>query len=403
MRMRVGALTALLLLAAGCGGQAANPVAAGTPSATAAPATATLTPSPGATASASPAPGESLPAVSFNCTRPVPVAHSLALVTLTGSDRTVVRDVTDPSHGQTICTFTSNLEDARFVSATAVGYWVQGGQPETDVYVADLSAGTSRLVAAIPNGLVGSALAWSPDGATFSYLTLSTAGGLEWHLLSNGTDQLLTSPLAPEKIVDTIPDQDDAYLSYSGDGAYLALLQRMSLDPSGATYATVEVRRADGTRLFYQTDVTMATWSSRYLYFFDNAQGIVRFWQPDAPQLGGMSINQWVRPSSSPDGRYIVYTSLLAQGEHHARLLDLQASTDEQISPGGRIGAIFLSQGLVWYAGESPCPGQCGLGGPPTTGKTYVYDVASKTEALSVITRVYDTWPHLGAGRRALA
>jgi hypothetical protein len=385
------------VLASACGSQAAGPASARTPAAI------TAAPSPSAqSASTSPTPAgaTALPAVPFTCSAPVLQGHSLALVTLRGSDRTVVRDVTDPSHGRTICTFAANLQDARFVAATKVGYYVQGGQPDTYLYVADLTSQRSSLALAVPSGLFGSAMAWSPDGKSFSYLDLGTSGGLEWHLVSNGSDQLLTSS-APQKLVDTIPDQDDVYLSYSADGAYLALLQRTAVDPTGAQYASVEVRRADGAQLFEQNDVTMATWSSRYLYFFDNSFGIVRFWQPGQPQLGGVGTGQWIRPASSPDGRYIVLTSLLNGGMHHAWLYDLQASTITQIATGGRFGAIFLSQGLIWYAEETPCQSTCGPGGPPQTGKTFIYFLASKTEAASVITRVYDTWPHLGAGRQA--
>jgi hypothetical protein len=312
----------------------------------------------------------------------------------------VVRDVTDPSNGRTICTFAGNLLDARFISATKVGYYTQGGQPDTYVYLADLTLGTSSLVAAIPSGLVGSAMAWSPNGKSFTYVDLAAAGGLEWHLVSDGADKLLTSS-APQKAVDTIADQDDVYLSYSADGAYLALLQRTAVDPTGAQSASVEVRAVNGERLFYQNDVTMATWSSRYLYFYDNSFGIVRFWQPDQPQLGGVGIDQWIRPASSPDGRYIVFTSQLLAGTHHAWVYDLQASTTTQVGAGGRFGAIFLSQGLIWYAEETPCQSTCGLGGPQQTGRTFIYFLGSKSEEASVITRVYDIWPHVGAGRQA--
>src|SRR5579859_5115945 len=131
------------------------------------------------TGSPSAAPSSGLQAVKFNCVGPVPVDHALALVTLIGSDRTVVRDVSNPARGQTICTFAVRLENARFVSATRVGYVLVGGGPAAAIYIADLAAGSTRLVITVPDGVLGLP-AWSPDGSSFSYVDEGSNSGPEW-------------------------------------------------------------------------------------------------------------------------------------------------------------------------------------------------------------------------------
>lgn len=356
--------------------------------------------SPSAQPSGSPsaAPSSGLQAVTFSCVGPVPVDHALALVTLIGSDRTVVRDVSNPAHGQTICTFAGRLENARFVSATRVGYVLVGGGPAAAIYIADLAAGTSRLVRTLTDGIRGLP-AWSPDGNSFSYVDEGSSSGPEWHLITNGTDRMLVS-LPIEKLVDTDPDWADLYLSFSGDGTKVAFLQRLAAGPTGDPFATLDISDLSGTPLIHVSGVTMATWSRQYLYFYDNGMNIVRFFQPGTRVLGGVGLSpQWVQPSSSPDGRYIAYTTQLSEGAHHVRLYDTNPSTDNALSTGPRVGAVFLSQDLIWYAEETPCQSVCPMGGPVQTGRTFIYDLASRTEAASVISFVYDSWPHLGSGR----
>jgi hypothetical protein len=317
----------------------------------------------------------------------------------------VVRDVTDPSHGRTVCTFQGQPVSPRFIGATTVGYFSQDSPNSITggtVYIADLTAGTSRLLTSIPTGLLGvSAMAWSPDGASFTYVANGKTYAPEWHLVTAGLDRVLTTfpTVRPHGLS---PDAADVYLSFSEDGKYVALAENWVAGDSN-DQASVQVRDGSGHLLYAMQNATMATWSSHYLYLWDTAAALLRFWQPGQPQLGGVGLGgQWIRPSSSPDGHYLAYTSQLDGGVHHVRLYEVTRSLDDQLSPAGRIGAIFLKSGLVWYAEETPCPGACDLGGPPLTGRTFVYDISAKTESLSVIAHVFDTWPHLGVGRRSL-
>lgn len=346
----------------------------------------------------------SSPSLAFSCSSAIRAGAALALVSLKGSAQVVVRDVTDPSHGRTVCTFEGQPVVPRFVGTTTIGYFSQESPNSINggaVYIADLTAGTSRLVASIPTGLLGaSAMAWSPDGRTFTYVANGTTYAPEWHLVTAGVDRVLTTfPTVRPR--GTSPDASDIYLSFSGDGKYVALVENWVAGVSN-DQANVQVRDGAGRLLYARHDATMPTWSSQYLYLWDTGAGGLRFWEPGQPQLGAVGLAQWIRPSTSPDGNFIAYTSQLAGDVHHVRLYDITRSVDQQLSPAGRTGAIFLKVGLVWYAEESPCPGACDLGGPPLTGRTFIYDIEAKTESVSVIGHVFDTWPHLGVGRRAL-
>jgi hypothetical protein len=35
------------------------------------------------------------------------------------------------------------------------------------------------------------------------------------------------------------------------------------------------------------------------------------------------------------------------------------------------------------------------MGGPPLNGNTYIYDFATQSEARSILTAFFDSWPHV--------
>ena len=53
----------------------------------------------------------------------------------------------------------------------------------------------------------------------------------------------------------------------------------------------------------------------------------------------------------------------------------------------------FLNSHLIWYQGEAPCTGDC-IGPTSETGIYYIYDLNDGTEVRSVISVVWDVWPH---------
>jgi hypothetical protein len=132
-------------------------------------------------------------------------------------------------------------------------------------------------VASIPTGLLGaSAMAWSPDGRTFTYVANGTTYAPEWHLVTAGLDRVLTTfPTVRPR--GTSPDASDIYLSFSGDGKYVALVENWVAGVSN-DQANVQVRDGAGRLLYARHDATMPTWSSQYLYLWDTGTG--------APLLG---------------------------------------------------------------------------------------------------------------------
>jgi hypothetical protein len=105
----------------------------------------------------------------------------------------------------------------------------------------------------------------------------------------------------------------------------------------------------------------------------------------------------WSHPHASPDGSRMAFTVLNAQQNHVSQVLDVTTGTVHSMSPNPRVGAAFLNASLVWYAGETPCTtaSPCGLGGPPLSGQTYIYDLGSDVETGSIDTAYYDAWPHV--------
>src|SRR5579859_4212411 len=89
---------------------ASTPTPATTPTSSSTPTPAPLatpTATPKAGPSAAPSATPSLPIVSTdaNCTSPVDATHNLVLATLAGSNSVVLRDITNLSSPQTLCTF----------------------------------------------------------------------------------------------------------------------------------------------------------------------------------------------------------------------------------------------------------------------------------------------------------
>src|SRR3989442_2081429 len=68
-----------------------------------------------------------------------------------------------------------------------------------------------------------------------------------------------------------------------------------------------------------------------------------------------MTSLHWIRPRSSPDGRWIAYTFRTGSGTGTIGFYSVQANSVSNTSPAGRSGVKFLSNDLVWYKGERAC------------------------------------------------
>jgi hypothetical protein len=373
-------LVAVLALSA-CGGTPSSathsPTVSGQPIATSTP-----TPSGSAAPSASPSAatgGTSL----VSCTAAVPAGDNLVIGALNGDPTIVVRDIQDPANAKNLCKFDPAATSPRFVSASQVAYETASNE----LTKADLSSGTTSLIATFGAGLGSGQYSVSPDGRSFTYLD-----GNAWHLVSASGNRVLTTlPAVPGRGVNG--DEDDIFLSYSPDGLYIALVQTFHTGGTGAT-APDQVRKAsDGSLVYSTSGMTMGVWASvPSRLFFRDAGGTVHRWDPSTG-LSTMLALHWIAPKASPDGRWISYTFRTSGGIGGVGFYSVQSNSVSNTSPPGRSGARFLTNDLVWYVGEKACS-TC-LGGQPTpTGVTYIYDIAGTSEVVSRLSNVYDNWPH---------
>jgi len=323
-------------------------------------------PSPSAIASAAPAPGAC--DASHRC---------LALVTLRGSDNILVRDVTDINHPTTVATLPRD-QAALFVSATEMSY-----ADSTTLYRTPLSGSPKTVVAkaAISLGL----FAWTSDGKTAGYVT---GDGL--HLIGAGQDRKLGEPLP---VADgygcesqLCADAWDSRLAFSPDDGYISMLV-LSGPVTGFKLWT-----SAGKLLATPAGLapTMSVWSGRDFYFSDTRG--VEVWRDGTTSrfLPGV---QWIRPKASPAGGMIVYEARDRSGMGHVYSVDTITKKVRELKA-HRIEPTFLTSRYVWYRGEPLCAAPAECIGPTDTAKTYIYDLQTGVEYSSIITNVYDTWPH---------
>lgn len=303
--------------------------------------------------------------------------RKLALVTLRGSETIVVRDLTDINHPKTVDTL-GQVTSPQFVSATELSY-----EDTATLYSAPLS-GLPKTVIAQEVGL----FAWSADGTKVAYMT---ADGL--HVITAGQNRGLGEPLPVPAggygcESQSCADFWDGRLAFSPDGGYISLVVQ-----SGPVIG-FKLWSSDGKLLASPSSQggTMSVWSGRTLYFRD--AGGVEAWTDGvtSPFLPGV---QWVRPKGSPAGGAVLYEARDSSGLAHVYLVDTATKKVRELKS-GRSEPAFLTSRYVWYSGERFCVASdsCAAGPTIPTGKTYVYDLQTGVEYDSIITNVYDIWPH---------
>ncbi|HVH63968.1 MAG TPA: hypothetical protein VNA65_10240, partial [Candidatus Dormibacteraeota bacterium] len=345
------------------------------------------TSSPIATAATSPssAPG---PASLVHCTTAVPAGDNLVIGTVVGDPTVVVRDIQDPANAKNLCTIDSSAVSPQFVSPTAVAYETSDNQ----IIQADLTSNTTAILATFSPGFGSGQYAISPDGHSITYLE-----GNAWHVAGpSGNRVLSTLPAVPGRGVN--PLEDDSFIGFSPDGQYAALFQTFHVGGSGET-APDQIRRVSDGKLVYSTSgMTMAVWASvPSRLFFRDTSGNVHRWDPNAG-LSSMTSLHWIRPRSSPDGRWVSYTIRNpSSGIGSVGFYSVQSNSVQATTQAGRAGATFLSNDLVWYGGEKTCTVNCGIQQVTPTGVTYIYSITSASEVTSRLSAVYDAWPHQSA------
>jgi hypothetical protein len=383
--MKGTVLVLALITLAGCSiSPAVTPIASGSPAAI-------FTPSSGGPAPPAPAP--------FTCGSRIPAGANLTLVTLPGKTGVSVRDISDLSSPLSRCLVHGmSATYPRFMDGTHVSYIVAGPTGNGALYLADLQTRRTKLVRSWADAaFLYWVYSWSPDAKTLSYLS-SNSGGLAWHLLSAAGDVTL-SQFSPIPGRSTDLESDDAMTGFSADGQYVAL--ENTFTGAGSTAAPFQVVRLSDHKLVYsRRDGTMATWtgSGAHLYFRTVA-GVVS-WDPKAGVQVVVPGLSWIHPWPSADGLRIVYTAADGTGNHHVGYLRLsdQPIAGNVLSFQPRTDAVFLNSTLVWYAEEASCAQtQCGLGGPPLTGRTFLHDLITIGDRPSIDVTVFDSWPHVNA------
>jgi hypothetical protein len=316
-----------------------------------------------------------------------PSKPNLVLGKLLGSDRTVVRDITDITHPRTIITSAIGSTIPRFVSGTVVSYVDQSG------YLTRLDlSGPSTTAVAPCVGLYD----WSPDGTTAVYLTQS-ASALALHQVKAGQDRILDSmPAVPAKGCgsQTCADRFDYRLSFSPDGAFISLVENWG-GPGFRLWSSdgTLIKSIDATSLAGADPPTMSAWSGKNLYFRD-ANG-VEVWR-DGVISSFLPGVKWIRPKASPGGSQIVYAARDSAGWAHTYLVETSSGKVRDLGK-GRVEPAFLTPSWIWYKGERSCVAadSCDPSIPViASGTTYIYDQQDSTEAESRITSVADVWPH---------
>ncbi len=309
---------------------------------------------------------------------------NLVIGAVSGDPTVVVRDIQDPANAKNVCRFDPAATSAQFVSATQVAYETASNE----LIKADLTSGSTSLIATFGGGLGSGQYSVSPDGRSFTYLD-----GNAWHLVTpSGNKVLTTLPPVPGRGVN--PDEDDLFLKYSPDGLYIALVQTFHTGGTGAT-APDQVRKAsDGSLVYSTSGMTMGVWASvPSRLFMRDATGTVHRWDPSSG-LSAMLPLHWIGPRSSPDGRWIAYTFRTSGGLGGVGFYSVQGNSVSNTTPPGRSGVRFLTNDLVWYVGEKACS-TCFGGQPTATGVTYIYDIAGTSEVVSRLSNVSDAWPHI--------
>jgi hypothetical protein len=349
--------------------------------------------SPKSTTSASAQPGET-PCLSTQRTPSfnppfAPSDRNLAIIWLKGSQKFVVRDITDILHPSTISEF-ANLGNPQFVSAAEISY-VDG----TDLMRMPLSGSPKSTVAEC---VKTNAFAWNPTATSAAYITVNpTTSVAELHLVLRGQNQH-ASNIAPLPIAGcesrSCSDDVDFRLMYSPNGSYISLVQ-----PFGE--ANLRMWTSEGQTIMSgssaMTDLgtkpTMSVWSGKNFYW-RSADGVQL--SRDGAASPGLPGVRWIRPKASPGGSQIVYATRDSSGTAHIYLLDTAANVPRELTK-SRSEPAFLNPHLIWYKEERPCVAsdQC----PPDaktipSGKTYIYDLQDNTETESVIAAVFDVWPH---------
>jgi hypothetical protein len=324
-----------------------------------------------------------------------------AVLKLQGAASPVLADVSDAKNPRTLCGISGAsvaTREPQIVTQTMISWYASQGSPTAAgtsvIAVLDLFTGSSTVAATWSGGSFMDGLhAWSPDRGFMAYIA-SSASSVDLHLLSGGGDRIVTS-LGPVPGRGPDPNQDDAYLAFSPDGAYFALVQTFT-----SSGDQLQVRRTiDGSVAFSLSRGTMATWGSTgsRLYYRMPSSSLVQVW--DSKAGVSQAIPQqlsWIRPRADAGDDDLAFTVRDSAGTPHAWLYGHGGRSGGQL-PNVRSSPAWLNSTEFFYVEEAVCSTNCGVGPAwQPDGKTFTFDLAQQAETASKISRVYSAWPRPG-------
>ncbi len=352
-------------------------------------------PSPSPSAEPSPLTVPTWAALSASCVKTPATVE--AVLQLQGSSSPVLADVSNAKAPQTLCGISGGPYQPQLVTQTMISWFATQGNPTTPatslIAVLDLFTGTSTVAATWSGGGFMDGLhAWSPDRGFLAYVA-SDSNGVALHLLSGGGDRVVAT-LGPVPPRGFNPNEDDAYLAFSPDGAYFALVQTFTTSGD-----RLQVRRTiDGSLAFSLSAGTMATWGSTgsRLYYRMPTSSAVQVWDSAAGVSQAISQVSWIRPRADAGDDNLAFTVRDSAGTPHVSIYGHGGRSGGQL-PNVRSSPAWLNSTTFFYVEEHACSPNCGIGPAwQPDGKTFTYDIAAGAETASKISAVYGAWPRPG-------
>lgn len=312
-----------------------------------------------------------------------------------------LRDYADPAHPRTVCRF-SNPQIVQLIDARHI---VVGETTAADAFsVVDLPEMHHHgFQLPEPLSMQARFLGISPelDAVAWRSFDLNQDGLGAIHITTSNGDRVVAT-LPGRTLGGGFGQLDIA--SFSPSGKYFFLFDRRSPpngpneNPGARTLLVTDRSKVlfklapplGGWRLGTEPQAPFWAPRSDKLYYWWNGQ--IRTWTPSSGERSFLPNAQWCFPTISPDGRYLAYAALGADGHFATNIVDLSRNPSSQtIGTGPRNAGGFLNAGQLWYRAWTGM--QCTYGG----NQGLVYETTDGSESASLIDRLYNTRPSTSA------
>ena len=266
--------------------------------------------------------------------------------------RTFVYDVADPVHPRLVCRGANTV--IHLLGGNAIAYTaVVAGQ--VVIVGRDLTTGSESRIGQLRANPNEGTTAWTSDGSLEVYATAEPRPNSRWleqiHLWSNGADHILYEFEAGPG---GFAGRWSAHfvLELSPDHAYLAISDTnyspQNYEVRIFSVADLSQKLSAGTQGLAAAG---GTWVANDRFVWAAGSGALMQWTPG----GGATVfrsERWFTPTSSPDGRWLAGTLLTDDANPRALIVPVAGGATFTTAPGSSPG--FVTQTVVWYAGEGP-------------------------------------------------